>query len=241
MPLSKEHCKVAYKVLVLGVSGVGKTAFLNTLMGRQFKEYILPTVGKDFVSKIVEVDGALVAMDVWDTAGQEQFRSICRQQYRGTQGIILVYDITDRESYTHLQYWINSIENEIHHTHNAYEPIPIILCGNKKDMEDQRQVSTEEGEMLVSKEKVFEFYETSAKTGENIFTAFRQLAFHVTDICDPAVMKSYHRFMIKECDTDQEPQKDTKAKQKIKKKKIKTKKIKKNRFSILLCCTRGSR
>lgn len=197
MPLDEKDCATTYKVLIVGEHSVGKTALLNKLMGREFRTSMLPTIGVDFVKKIFEVDGALVQLIIWDTAGQERFRSITKLQYREVKGVVLVYDITNPDSFSHLNYWINSIHSEIRHSHNAYEPIPIIICGNKADMAEDRKVETSQGEMLASQEMAFEFFETSAKRGDNVFLAFQRLAFHVTDICDPKLMKSYHRSMIK--------------------------------------------
>ncbi|XP_076440729.1 ras-related protein Rab-13-like [Babylonia areolata] len=242
MPLTKDNCAVSYKVLILGTSGVGKTAILRSLMGREFITNTIPTVGEDFVTKVIEADGALIALNVWDTAGNERFRSIRRQQFRETQGIILVYDITDRESYSNLEYWINSVETGIRHSHNKYEPVPIVLCGNKADMEERRQVTKEDGEMMVKAGKVFGFYETSAKTGDNVFAAFHRLAGLVTEICDPRLMKSYHPCMIKESDdSDQkETASSTKGKKKKKGKRTKAQKGKDclSKRGLFWCCFR---
>ncbi|XP_070194200.1 ras-related protein Rab-8B-like isoform X2 [Littorina saxatilis] len=239
MPLDESDCAATYKVLVVGEHSVGKTALLNRLMNREFRVSMMPTIGVDFVKKIFEVDGALVQLVIWDTAGQERFRSITRLQYRGVQGIVLVYDVTNSQSFTHLQFWINSIHSEIRHSQHQYEPIPIILCGNKADMADSRQVDTRQGEKLSREEMAFEFYETSAKTGDNVFLAFQRLAYHVTDICDPKLMKSYHPFMIKQEDMSHKQNGDSvtpKRKQKWKAKKAKVGHSKLPVFPRSLCC-----
>ncbi|XP_041373417.1 ras-related protein Rab-8A-like [Gigantopelta aegis] len=171
--------------------------------------FVFLFAGVDFVKKIFEVDGTLIELVIWDTAGQERFRSITRLQYRGVQGIVLVYDVTNMASFHHLSYWITSIQREISHSHgnkHSYEPIPIVLCGNKCDVTDKRQVKTTKGEKLAQREMAFEFYETSAKSGENVFQAFQKLAFHVTDICDPKLMRSYHPYMIRHSDATTPPE-----------------------------------
>lgn len=197
MPLSIEDCAVSYKVLILGDDSVGKSAILDCLMGRSFRENMYPTIGVDFVRKIFEVDGALVQLVIWDTAGQERFRSITRLQYKGVQGLILVYDVTNEMSFETLKYWIHSIQDEISRPDGSYEPIPMILCGNKSDLISEKKVSEAKGRKMAEREMAFGFYETSAKTGHNIYTAFQQLAFHITDISHPKLMKSYHPHSIR--------------------------------------------
>ncbi|KAL5019839.1 hypothetical protein ScPMuIL_002731 [Solemya velum] len=202
MPLDESNCAASFKVIVLGDASVGKTALVNQLMGRGFKERLRPTIVVDFVKKTFEVDGALVQLMVWDTAGEERFRSVTRWQYRNTQGM-MVYDVTNRSSFSHLEYWLHNVNQEIAFSHNKYESVPIVLLGNKSDMVDQRQVKTEEGRKLADKELAFEFLETSAKTGTNVFTAFQKLAYHITEICHPKLMKSYHPHQIRPCKDEQ--------------------------------------
>eukprot|EP00106_Octopus_bimaculoides_P012937 XP_014780379.1 PREDICTED: ras-related protein Rab-13-like isoform X1 [Octopus bimaculoides] len=197
--MEQSHSNIAdasYKVLVLGETCVGKTALINCLVGREFRSSMLPTIGVDFVKKTFNVDGARIQLAVWDTAGQERFRSITKMQYRGAQGIVLVYDVTNPSTFTHLSYWMNSINNiarkEISHSHNHLEPVPIVLIGNKIDLKDRIKVSTSKGKKLASREMAFEFFETSAKTGENVQLVFERLAYHITDICNPQLMSQYY-------------------------------------------------
>ncbi|GAB1604263.1 ras-related protein Rab-3C-like [Argonauta hians] len=182
----------SYKVLVLGETCVGKTALINCLVGREFRASMLPTIGVDFVKKTFDVDGARIQLAVWDTAGQERFRSITKMQYRGAQGIVLVYDVTNPSTFTHLSYWMNSINNEISHAHHSLEPVPIVLIGNKIDLKDRIKVSSSKGKKLADREMAFEFFETSAKTGENVQLLFERLAYHITDICNPQLMPQYY-------------------------------------------------
>lgn len=207
MPLDESHCAVTYKVLVLGDFSVGKTALLRSLTGEDFHQDMRPTVGVDFVKKIFEVDGALVQLAIWDSAGQERFRSITKQQYRGVQGLILVYDMTDKNSFETLNFWLNSIQEEMTSPagRGSYEPTPFVICANKSDLSDKRQVSVAKGVKFSTKEMAFGFYETSAVTGTNVFTAFQKLAYHITDICDPKLMKSYHPYLIRPLSDNQHP------------------------------------
>ncbi|WAR28683.1 RAA5C-like protein [Mya arenaria] len=185
MPLTDTDCVATYKILVLGDATVGKTALLGRLVGKEFQERLRPTYATDFVRQK-------------DTAGQERFRSVTRWQYHGVKGVAMVYDVTDQATFAHMSYWIQSVNEEIAHKHNKYETIPIVLLGNKCDLHDKRQVLASEGRKLAKKEMAFDFMETSAFTGENVFTVFRKLAYHVTDICNPSLMKSYYPNMIRE-------------------------------------------
>ncbi|KAL4225342.1 Calcium release activated channel regulator [Mactra antiquata] len=198
MPLLEKDCDATYKVLILGDASVGKTALLRCLTGKEFHDRLLPTIATDFVKKTFEVDGAIIELQIWDTAGQERFHSMNRWQYRGVKGVVMVYDVTDQSTFNHLFYWLKSVNEEMEQTHNKYDPVPIVLLGNKSDLESGRKVKLKDGQQLADKELAFEFLETSAKTGKNVYDAFRKLAFHVTEICNPNVMKSYHPYMIRE-------------------------------------------
>ncbi|OWF39820.1 ras-related protein Rab-13-like [Mizuhopecten yessoensis] len=197
MPLGEDACQATYKILIIGDASVGKTALLRTLISEPFQEKTRPTVALDFVRKSFEVDGAFVQLHLWDTAGQERFHSITKWHYRGTKGIMVVYDITDRETFHHLSYWIDSVNKDVAHINNRYEAVPLVIVGNKVDLCRDRRVKTREGQKLADKHMAFGFFETSAKTGENVIDAFQKLAYHVTDICDPRLMKSYHPNMLR--------------------------------------------
>ncbi|ELT90087.1 hypothetical protein CAPTEDRAFT_55121, partial [Capitella teleta] len=165
---------VTYKVLLLGDTGVGKTALIRSLTGTEFKANHLTTVGIDFVKKTFDADGALVQLQIWDTAGQERFRSLTKFQYRSTKGLLLVYDVTDRTSFETLGYWLDSIDSEL--DRNNKEPVPVFIVGNKTDLEESRVVSTQEGKKAAESHYVHGFLETSAKNGHNVSEAFNKLA-----------------------------------------------------------------
>ncbi|XP_061194711.1 uncharacterized protein LOC133202850 [Saccostrea echinata] len=197
MPLSENDCAATYKVLIAGDAYVGKTALLRCLMGYEFSPQLRPTVAVDFVTKPFEVDGALIQMMIWDSAGQKRFMSMTRQQYKEVKGIAVVFDISDRSTFTHLSFWLESINNCVSNFVCNYESVPIILIGNKADLKERRMVSISEAKKFANKEMAFDYFETSAKTGTNVFAAFQKLAYHVTEICNPQVMKSYHPHMLR--------------------------------------------
>ena len=104
-----------------------------------FTENFMPTIGVDFKIRTIDVDGKTIKLQIWDTAGQERFKTITSSYYKGAHGIIVTYDITDRESFTAVQTWMGEVEK------HAQDNISRILVGNKCDLEDQRAVSVEEG------------------------------------------------------------------------------------------------
>ena len=158
-----------YKILLLGDSSVGKTCFLMRYTDNTFQEIHMSTIGLDYKLKNVQLeDGKFVKIQIWDTAGQDRFRSITKNYYKGAHGIILLYDITDRKSYDNVKTWVEQIREEVS------EKVSIILVGNKIDDVEGRKVKTEEGEKL-AKEIGLSFFECSAKTGENIDLIFNEL------------------------------------------------------------------
>lgn len=125
----------------------------------------MPTIGVDFKIRNNEVDGKVIKLQIWDTAGQERFKTITSSYYKGAHGIIVTYDITDRESFSAIQTWMQEVEK------HAADNISRILVGNKCDLESQRQVSYEEGQELADHYCV-RFLETSAKDSKNVEQAF---------------------------------------------------------------------
>ncbi|EMP24838.1 Ras-related protein Rab-4B [Chelonia mydas] len=158
-----------FKFLVIGSAGTGKSCLLHQFIENKFKQDSNHTIGVEFGSKVVNVGGKTVKLQIWDTAGQERFRSVTRSYYRGAAGALLVYDITSRETYNALTNWLTDARTL------ASPSIVIILCGNKKDLEADREVTFLEASRFAQENELM-FLETSALTGENVEEAFLKCA-----------------------------------------------------------------
>lgn len=156
------------KILTIGESAVGKTCILLRFTDNQFLMNHITTIGIDYKSKKITSGQYSVKLKIWDTAGQERFRNITKQYYKGADGILLVYDITDRNSFEKIKDWMKQIQEN-----TIKEQIGIVLLGNKCDLED-RQVSLEEGQNI-AKEYGILFWETSAFKDKNITESFEGL------------------------------------------------------------------
>eukprot|EP01137_Pigoraptor_chileana_P030595 Opistho-2@17300 len=154
-----------FKFLVIGNAGTGKSCLLHQFIENKFKQESSHTIGVEFGSKIVNIGGKSVKLQIWDTAGQERFRSVTRSYYRGAAGALLVYDVTNRESYNALTNWLTDARTL------ASPDIVIILVGNKKDLEDEREVTFLEASRFAQENDIM-FLETSAYTGENVEETF---------------------------------------------------------------------
>ena len=151
-----------YKILLLGDSTVGKTCFLLRYVDDSFLDLHMATIGLDYRLKtLILEEQKIVKIQLWDTAGQDKFRAITRNYYKGASGIILIFDVTNIKSYENIKKWINEIKEEIS------EKVSIVLIGNKIDNVQERKISKEQGEKLAN-EIGIKFFETSAKTGEGI-------------------------------------------------------------------------
>eukprot|EP01041_Mallomonas_annulata_P008520 gene8520-17570_t len=160
------------KLLMIGDSGVGKTCLLLRYANDSFSPTFITTIGIDFKIKNIQLEGKRIKLQIWDTAGQERFRTITTSYFRGAQGILLVYDVTDRQTFMSIRNWVAQIQ--VHADVNVNK----ILIGNKCDMSEQRSVSYEEGESL-AKEYNIHFFETSAKQDINVEKAFLTIATDV--------------------------------------------------------------
>ena len=169
-----EEC--VYKILLLGDSMVGKTCFLLKYTDKSFQEIHMSTIGLDYRLKTLTLKNRkTVKLQIWDTAGQDRFRSITKNYYKKANGIILIYDVTNKKSYKNISVWINQIKEE------ADPNVVIYLAGNKIDMEEERKIKTEEGEKL-AEEYNFPFKETSAKEDININETFEDIAERIDEI-----------------------------------------------------------
>ena len=158
----------ALKFVMIGESSVGKTCMIMRYIDNTFTESFLTTVGVDFRVKVIAIDGRDVAIQIWDTAGQEQFHTITKSYFRGADGIVLCFDLTASLTLVRTRHWMDSI-NE-----SAAKSVNVVLVGNKSD-KGGRQVSEEEARKVADEYQV-PYFETSAKTGENIDTVFETLA-----------------------------------------------------------------
>tara|TARA_Y100000996_G_C22555665_1_gene655416 strand:- start:2086 stop:2721 length:636 start_codon:yes stop_codon:yes gene_type:complete len=163
------------KIATVGCTHVGKTAITNRFCDNRFKSVWESTIGVDFSSRILKVGDKLIKFQIWDTAGQESFAPIIRSYYRGVAGIMMVFDLGERSSFTKLHFWLNEINQNKEDTH----PMPIILVGHKTD-KHKRQVSKEEA-MVFADNYNMTYIEASAKTDFNITSIFTKLAEKIMD------------------------------------------------------------
>ena len=159
---------VTFKILTIGESGVGKTCILRRFVENKFLKNHLATIGIDFKTKTLTINNQEIKLKIWDTAGQERFRNITTQYYKGADGIVLVYDVTDDASYEKIRDWMDQILSN-----TQKDDIGLVLLGNKCDMEP-RSVTEEQGNKLAEELKI-SYFETSALTGQGIKEAFEQL------------------------------------------------------------------
>ena len=154
-----------FRIITVGNTYVGKSCMLLRFTDNRFMcEHDL-TIGVEFGSKIIKIDDSIIKMHVWDTAGQEVYRSVTRFYYKNVCGVILVYDITKRETFNHIENWIHDVNKKCPYNKS------IIIVGNKIDLETHRKVSYDEGHELAKKHG-FMFIETSVKTGHNVQECF---------------------------------------------------------------------
>ena len=159
---------VTFKILTIRESGVGKTCILRRFVENKFLKNHLATIGIDFKTKTLTINNQEIKLKIWDTAGQERFRNITTQYYKGADGIVLVYDVTDDASYEKIRDWMDQILSN-----TQKDDIGLVLLGNKCDMEP-RSVTEEQGNKLAEELKI-SYFETSALTGQGIKEAFEQL------------------------------------------------------------------
>ena len=148
------------KLIIAGDCSVGKTSLINRYTNQTFKEKYVATIGMDFSSQDIELDGKEYCLQIWDTAGLEKYRSLVSNLFKKCAGALLVYEIGNKESFQNIPNFIKTCKE------NSPEEVVMVLVGNKSDLEE-RQVSTEEGQKLAEENGML-FLETSAKTGENV-------------------------------------------------------------------------
>ena len=166
-----------FKYIIIGDAAVGKSNLLLRYAHGQFKPEYQLTIGVEFGAKNVVIRNKTYRIQIWDTAGQENFRSITRAYYKNSVCALVVYDISSRDSFNNVSTWIEDCRNQ------SPKTIFMVLVGNKSDLEDKRQVSTEEGQELAEKYGL-QFYETSAKTGDNVNEIFYNSADEIAKKID---------------------------------------------------------
>ena len=156
---------VIFKVVIFGDAGCGKTTLRKRFMTNKYISSSQHTIGVDFETKILALDGKEIKLLIWDFAGDERFRFIFPQYIYGAMGGVLMYDITDYSSFSHISDWLSVING-------TTQKFPIILLGAKSDLDEYREITYREGQRVAKMMDLKEFFECSSKTGENVSKSF---------------------------------------------------------------------
>ncbi|SCU95362.1 LADA_0G15192g1_1 [Lachancea dasiensis] len=157
-----------FKIVLIGDSGVGKSNLLSRFTTNEFNMESKSTIGVEFATRTIEVEGKKIKAQIWDTAGQERYRAITSAYYRGAVGALIVYDISKSSSYENCNHWLTELRE------NADENVAVGLIGNKSDLGHLRAVPTDEAKNFAQENQLL-FTETSALNSENVDQAFREL------------------------------------------------------------------
>ncbi|KAL8216942.1 hypothetical protein R6Q57_023779 [Mikania cordata] len=177
MSSSSGQYDLSFKILLIGDSGVGKSSLLVSFISNTVDDLAPTIAGIDFKIKLFTVVGKRLKLTIWDTAGQERFRTLTGSYYRGAQGIILVYDVTRRETFTNLsEIWAKEVD-----LYSTNQDCVKMLVGNKVDKDSERFVSREEGAAL-AKERGCLFLECSARTQKNVHQCFEELVLEIMEV-----------------------------------------------------------
>jgi len=161
-----------FKIIVIGDSGVGKSCLLLRFADDTFSDTHIATIGVDFKIRTVELDQKIIKLQIWDTAGQERFRNITASYYRGAHGIILCYDVTDKDSFVHIKDWLKEIDKF------ALSDVAKLLIGNKCDLIKEKVVDVNTAKEFAEAETI-PFLETSAKNSINVEEAFMTMIHNI--------------------------------------------------------------
>jgi len=167
-----------FKLLLIGDSGVGKSCLLLRFADDTYTESYISTIGVDFKIRTIELDGKTIKLQIWDTAGQERFRTITSSYYRGAHGIIVVYDVTDQESFNNVKQWLQEIDRY------ACENVNKLLVGNKCDLTNKKVVDYTSAKEYADQLGI-PFLETSAKNATNVEQAFMTMAAEIKNRVGP--------------------------------------------------------
>ena len=161
---------ISFKIIVIGDSGVGKSCLTTQAVRNNFEEFYTATVGFEFLTFNMRINNNVLKLQIWDTCGQEVYKSLISNFYRNSSLALILYAINNRDTFLHAETWLNDLKNQ------ANPNVKVFLVGNKSDLENERVVSKEEGEKFKEEKKLDRFIETSAKTGENARSALLEAA-----------------------------------------------------------------
>ena len=161
---------ISFKIIVIGDSGVGKSCLTTQAVRNNFEEFYTATVGFEFLTFNMRINNNVLKLQIWDTCGQEVYKSLISNFYRNSSLALILYAINNKDSFQHAETWLNDLKNQ------ANPNVKVFLVGNKSDLENERVISKEEGERFKEEKKLDRFFETSAKTGENARSALLEAA-----------------------------------------------------------------
>ena len=161
---------ISFKIIVIGDSGVGKSCLTTQAVRNNFEEFYTATVGFEFLTFNLRINNNVLKLQIWDTCGQEVYKSLISNFYRNSSLALILYAINNKDSFQHAETWLNDLKNQ------ANPNVRVFLVGNKSDLENERVISKEEGQRFKEEKKLDRFIETSAKTGENARSALLEAA-----------------------------------------------------------------
>ena len=161
---------LSFKIIIVGDSGVGKSCISIKASRNYFEDFYSPTVGFEFLTFNVKIEDQNIKLQIWDTCGQEVYRSLISSFYRSASLAIIVYSIENEDSFNNIEKWLNDIKTQ------SNPDVKIFLIGNKVDLDDKRRITKEQGERFAKEHRISFFTETSAKTGLNVQNVFIQVA-----------------------------------------------------------------
>jgi small GTP-binding protein len=163
-------------ILLLGDSCVGKTSLISRYANGIFKDEYIATVGLDFVSKQEIINDKNINVKLWDTAGQERYKALTPSYLRGADGVVLVFDVTNSETFDNLKFWLDSLKNNLGEN-NSF--LPVVINGNKIDIDD-RDISKDDANKF-AQENNYKYFETSAKSGVGVDELFREIVNQILE------------------------------------------------------------